>query len=478
MGNPKLATILRCTGLAVLVLGAFVLLPAAAQAGVTCTPGFHGVSIFKTCVSPKLRCTTDADCADADLCNGLEQCATEDLPPGANVVECTITLANPDLHCDDLTLLDAADAVLNASGPGASSSTIEITGACTGVVSGTCTDGTDLGGATTCTIAPGGQCQFLANYYTTVPTDPDPLNDQATISVQDTCSAGGAGCSTTPNQVQFTAATETESGCGPGTPLNCDDGLFCTDDSCVPATGCATTPHDCADQDVCTDDICNEDTDTCDHPPADPLPPECIPGDEICRTPGFWGTHGGEEKASSVNITDAVLDAFGGTLTICGTVIDNTDVGNVNSALEAICVSPKGDSRLQLARQLTAAALNCGITNSTGTPGQCAVQDGTAPCAGVSVEDVFNACNAACPTGTTADVGGNTINCIGAIDCFNNGGNFDPATGNCDDALTESCHDRALETDCFDFQPPGPAGSPKACNDARKNDVVVVPPLP
>jgi hypothetical protein len=179
-----------------------------------------------------------------------------------------------------------------------------------------------------------------------------------------------------------------------------------------------------------------------------------------------------------VNISQDVLDAFGGTLSVCGTIIDNTDVGNTHSALEAICVSPKGDSRLQLARQLTAAALNCGITNSTGTPGECSAQDGATPCVGVSIEAVWDACNAACPTGTTADVGGNTISCIGAIDCFNNGGLFDPATGNCNDAVGESCHDRNLVTDCFSFNPPGAAGSPKACNDARKNDVLVVPPLP
>jgi hypothetical protein len=149
-----------------------------------------------------------------------------------------------------------------------------------------------------------------------------------------------------------------------------------------------------------------------------------------------------------------------------------------HSALEAICVSPKGDSRLQLARQLTAAALNCGITTSTGTPGLCAAnQPGATPCAGVSIESVWDACNAACPTGTTADVGGNTVSCIGAIDCFNNGGVFDPATGECGTA-EESCHDRNLVTDCFDFNPPGAAGSPRSCNTARKNTVLVVPPLP
>jgi slime mold repeat-containing protein len=264
MGKGTLATTLRCTGLALIVLGAFVLLPAAAE-GQGCTAGFHGVSIFKQCVSPKNRCATDADCSDSDACNGIEQCATEE-NPGSNVVECTITLQNPTVHCDNITLLDASDAILNATGSGASSSSIQITGVSTGVVSGTCTAGTDLGGATTCTIAPGGTVNFLANYYTTVPTDPSTLNDQATVNVQDTCSGSPTGCSGTPNSVQFTASTNTVSGCSPGTPLVCNDGNACTTDSCDPATGCVTAPVDCNDGLFCTDDSCDTVT-GCQHTP-------------------------------------------------------------------------------------------------------------------------------------------------------------------------------------------------------------------
>jgi len=525
MGNPKLGLILRCTGLALVVLGAFVLLPAAAQA--QCIPGQHGVSIFKSCISPKNRCATDADCSDADFCNGIEQCATEE-SPGSNVLDCDITLGNPITHCDNETILEAADAVLNATGPGASSSTIVIASA-SGVVSGTCTAGTDLGGAVTCTIAPGGDVHFRANYYTTVFTDPTPLNDQASVTVSDTCSGSPSGCSSTPNTVQFTAATDTVSGCSPGTPLVCNDNNACTSDSCVPATGCVFTPNPpcndnnacttdtcdpaigcvftpnapCNDNNACTTDTCDpvlgcvftpnapcDDNNTCTDDTCDPVlgcvftdNGSCVTN-EICRTPGFWGTHacgltGTCEKTNSQNITLDVLANFGGALTICGATIDNTNEGNANSALEAICVSPKGDSRLQLARQLMAAALNCGISNSTDTDICTGAGESAAnPCGGVSIEDVFNACNDACPTGTTATVDGHEVSCIGALDCFNNGGVFDVATGECGAAEGTSCHDRELVNGCFSFEPPGPAGSPKACNDARKNDITVVPPLP
>jgi hypothetical protein len=191
------------------------------------------------------------------------------------------------------------------------------------------------------------------------------------------------------------------------------------------------------------------------------------------------------EKSNSQNITLQVLANFGGSLEICGATINNTLVGSPNSAVEAICVSPKGDSRLQLARQLTAAALNCGITNST-DPTTCTGlgESSTDPCAGVSVHDVFEACNAACPTGTTItvnDINGTptTVSCIGLLDCFNNGGGvgINPVTGLPECGAGPTCSE-TLVNGCFNFEPPGAAGGPKACNDARKNDVTVVPPLP
>ena len=41
----------------------------------------------------------------------------------------------------------------------------------------------------------------------------------------------------------------TDGSCDSGPALVCGDGLFCTDDSCDPATGCTTTAHDCSDTD-------------------------------------------------------------------------------------------------------------------------------------------------------------------------------------------------------------------------------------
>lgn len=207
------------------------------------------------------------------------------------------------------------------------------------------------------------------------------------------------------------------------------------------------------------------------------------PGVEICRSPGFWGTHAGEEKKRSQNIAQQVIDAALMPIEVCGEPIDTTILHDSGSALEAICVTPRGNRRLQLARQLTAAALNCVMTNGNGD------------CFGVSAENTFASCNEACRFEDEDEYG----HCIDAMDCFNNGGrlldNGMCQTGTCasdgspcdgddacglDDAgrpveclpLEDNCHSQPLfNADLgLDFDPPGPAGSPKACNDAKKND--------
>jgi hypothetical protein len=217
--------------------------------------------------------------------------------------------------------------------------------------------------------------------------------------------------------------------------------------------------------------------------------------EEICRTKGFWGAHSCPqtagltsvcEKTGSQNITQQVINAAGGSILVCGETLTDTHLDHQHSAQEALCVAPRGTQLLQLASQLTAAALNCVISGET------------AACTGSSAQPEFGACNTACAQGnTTAMVGGNTIDCIDAIDCFNNGGSFDTTTGFCTlgtcangDACNEetpctdlsqctplpnNCHDQELCNEdlglCFD--PPGPAGSSKQCNAANQNDCTI-----
>lgn len=221
--------------------------------------------------------------------------------------------------------------------------------------------------------------------------------------------------------------------------------------------------------------------DPVDHKRAGTATCECPTRLDICRTPGFWGTHAGTENDGSENITAAILASAGGFVEVCGRIVDNTDLLDDGSALEAMCVSVRSESDRQLARQLTAAALNCVMTN------------GSPDCSGTGVADLFADCNAACIAGDDASF------CIDALDCWNNGGRLledgmcrlgtcggDGVTpcekdAHCGEEIAclptgDTCHDQPLVNEDLglSFDPPGPAGSSKACKAAIANDCTIV----
>ena len=278
-------------------------------------------------------------------------------------------------------------------------------------------------------------------------------NNACTI---DACSAA-TGCSNTPinvpvvcndNDVCTSDVCVPATGCqnNPGA-LNCNDNNACTTDTCDPVQGCKHQEKVCNDNDVCTDDSCNTQTGQCEFTPNPDNDPSCQP--TICRTPGYWGTHG--------RVTQAVIDSAGGCLEVCGEVIKNVTVASADSALEAICTSPRGDSRLQLARQLTSMALNCVVSDR---PTDCG--------SGTALGNLFSECNKAC-RGVASEL--SVGDCISAVDCFNNGGLVDES-GLCGSDPSGSCHERALPSSL----PLGSADTPKECNSARKNSCGTIPP--
>ena len=321
------------------------------------------------------------------------------------------------------------------------------------------------------------------------PKPPDFCNDN-NVCTTDIC-VPATGCVNTPQPPSFcddnNECTDDRcdpiSGCvnTPQPPDTCDDDNVCTIDTCDPATGCVNTPQPpdtCDDNNPCTEDICDP-VDGCVSTPFDPLPPGC--GDAICRTPGFWGTHAGTEKKTGDNITEAVIDCADGNcddhtandfLLICGEKIDSpdsnpadgtTDTDDAASSTEAMCVPVKGDSTLQLARQLTAAALNC------------IVSGGGADCSGTGIySTAFTDCNAKCASGTATQ--SELTACISELDCLNNGNTF--LNGACSPGAPGNCHERLLVNEDLglDFDPPGPAGSSNACKAATNSDCTVVGP--
>jgi hypothetical protein len=116
---------------------------------------------------------------------------------------------------------------------------------------------------------------------------------------------------------------------------------------------------------------------------------------------------------------------------VCGVRITDIDIDHGHSALEALCVSPQGNGRLQLVRQLLSAALNSAGGGATFTN--------------------FARCNAVCIDSSSS---GTAIgSCIDAADAFNNGGDNLPAsfdTGG--SANSEPCN-AARRTTCTVLSP-------------------------
>ena len=450
--------------------------------------------------SPSTACTdTGEECWDAG-CDGAGACVQQHVP------------TSPSTACTD-TGNECADAGCDGAGncdqlhtPKAPSTACTDTGnecadaGCDGA--GTCDQlHTPKSPSTACTDT-GEECWDAgcdgagACVQQHVPTSPSTACTDTGNECADAGCDGAGNCDQlhTPKSPS-TACTDTGEECW---DAGCDGAGACVQQHVPtsPSTACTDTGNECADAGC-------DGAGNCDqlHAPKSPSTPcgdtgeacfdagcdgagQCdqfhvplVCGEEICRTPGFWGARGGTEKApKSQNITQTVIDSVPGGLDVCGTFITNTDLLDSQSAIEAICVSVKGDIQRQLVRQLTAAALNCALANCS-TEHQTLIAD----------------CNVVCDTGV-----GDMQACIGELDRFNNGGygegfcdiggeacsDNEPCVGVGDFCQpVESCHDRDLCPDFDDdgiingsdfcFEPPGPASSPQKCNAARKNDVYV-----
>jgi cysteine-rich repeat protein len=109
---------------------------------------------------------------------------------------------------------------------------------------------------------------------------PPPNCDDSDVCTDDSC-APATGCVNTNNTApcddgNACTTNDTCSGgaCAGGPPLNCDDSDICTDDSCVPVTGCVHTNNtaSCDDGNVCTtEDSCLDGACSGSLPPCDAL---------------------------------------------------------------------------------------------------------------------------------------------------------------------------------------------------------------
>ncbi|MFN2425952.1 MAG: ice-binding family protein [Candidatus Binatia bacterium] len=408
---------------------------------------------------------TEGDVCSGGACDGTPVVCTDD----GNV--CTTNA------CDESTGLCAAtdntlpcdDAVACTEGDVCSG------GACAGAPV-VCTDDGNVCTTNACNESTG----LCAGTNNTLPCD-----DALTCTEGDVCSGGACAgapvvCTDDGNVCTTNACNESTGLCAStNNTLPCDDALFCTEGDVCSGGACAGTPRVCGDAVECTVDACNEDTNQCEHTADDTLcedddvcttdtcnplvgcehEPACT---DICRTPGYWGTHGGYEK-TGFNVTQAVLDSAGG-IEVCGELITTTsnvsspylDGLDLTSALEGLCVRVQGQKVRQLYRQLVATALNCQISSG-------------ADCDEILaryIEVSFSDCNALCADGGSSLGDVSVGECIEQLDCFNNGGLF------VDGACVEGggCHEEALCNEELGICPSNTrASSPRACQEATSN---------
>lgn len=236
----------------------------------------------------------DSACDDGLWCNGIETChpahgCLPGTPPNCmDSVSCTIDLCDEAgdacVHvpnhefCDNSTFCDGSEScdpllgcVDNPDPCAPPTLCDEPNGRCVECLSNEqCNDGQFCNGVETCDTVTGA-C---------VPGTPPVCNDGLACT-SDACDPGQNACVYTPvnsncDDGQFCNGSETchpTSGCQPGTPVTCDDGVACTNDYCDEVNdACAFVPNDAA----CSDGLFCDGAEVC-HPTQG-----CLDGPDPC----------------------------------------------------------------------------------------------------------------------------------------------------------------------------------------------------
>lgn len=183
------------------------------------------------------RCTTNAECDDANACNGVETCSqghcTLGIPPDCNDNNPCTTDCNPATGCVQAAV---ADGTRCDDGDACTKNDACTSGVCEPGEPRTCNDGNDC---TTDTCDPAKGCQHAA------------------VATGLPCSDGNA-CTDADACIRGT--------CVSGAPVSCEDLNPCTADSCSPATGCQHLPvtdgvscagtSPCSALDACAGGVC------------------------------------------------------------------------------------------------------------------------------------------------------------------------------------------------------------------------------
>ena len=386
----------------------------------------------------------DALCNDGQSCNGVETCDPVNDCQAGTPPDCDDSVECTDDSCNEVT--DECDNTPNDAN---------------------CANGDFCDGAETCD--PVNDCQ--------AGTPPD--WDDSVECTDDSCNEVTDECDNTPNDADcangdFCDGVETcdpVNDCQAGTPPDCDDSVECTDDSCNevtdecdntpndgncddsefcngvetcdPVSDCqAGTPVDCNDGVACTDDSCNEDTDQCDNTPNDSL---C--DDDTACTEDFCHALLGcqfvpdhEVCADAVECTDDICIPFVG----CQSVPNNANCDDGVFCTDDLCDPEDNCSN-------TPNDFNCDQTQNACTdPDTCHPEldclPHNKPC---SLFTDSSLCEFDVePTKGTCDDGSG---CLWDVSCGDLGGAFCTASGECLDEFGDPLGDCAPDPNCGAF---------------------------
>jgi len=250
---------------------------------------FHGVGIAK-------QCRTIRDCDSAAECPGAAECTDAvcdtTLP---NTTQCDIRVSNQDDFGDTIRIVNSSDTtagVTNTPLP-----IVSVSGATNCVV----------GAFVACNIGVGGVVVFRDSGVNPIVGDPNVVNgqlpDTATIRIQDLCdSPTTTGCSTSENNVNFSAASTVVPSCSTApkpdstacadtdnndcTTAGCDGNGVC-EQAHIPLT---STPCDDVTGTECADPGCSNGVCVADHFPKDSSTACADTDNNECTTAGCNGT--------------------------------------------------------------------------------------------------------------------------------------------------------------------------------------------
>ncbi|HUU85596.1 MAG TPA: S8 family serine peptidase, partial [Phycisphaerae bacterium] len=431
----------------------------------TLSGGSQDFSLIVTGVSS--GCQGDPDCDDGLWCNGAETCVASQCQAGT-APDCNDSVGCTDDSCNEAT--DSCDHVPNNGlcDNGLYCDGSETCDAQLDCQAGTavdcndgvgCTDDSCNEGADSCDNIPNSSLCDNGLYCDGDETCDALLDCQAGTTVDcndgvgctdDSCNEGTDSCDNVPNNglcdnglyCDGAETCNSVSDCQPGTAVDCNDGVGCTDDSCnegadscdnLPNNGLcdnglycdgaetcdalldcqAGTTVDCDDEVGCTDDSCNEGADSCDN----------LPNNGLCDN-GLY--------CDGVETCDALLDCQTGTDPCPGQLCRESD---------DTCVDCLGDGDCD-------DGLYCNGAETCDTSGLC--QSGSDPCPGQLCRESDDTCVDCLGDGDCTDA----LFCNGVETCDLPSGTCQPGSDPCAGLICDEEEDRCVDClsdgDCAD----------------------------